>query len=154
MRLVAAIAFTVFGCSAEPAVLAHTCYAALPELSSTVYVSDRFDTETISAVSDAVEEWQAKTNGRATFELVVGAAPSGANTIEPGESCVAGNRLQIAVSGVAEFARPPMRAIVAHELGHAFGLRHTRGGLMDPRVASDRVDESAVSAFCASRGCQ
>ncbi len=54
----------------------------------------------------------------------------------------------------AYIPRKRIKSILAHEIGHAMGLKHTSSGLMDPIMTSECVGREAQCLLSALRGDQ
>jgi hypothetical protein len=172
LQVVIAILMLLAGCAApEPDQL---------DLEDTMYVSTEFSDEEIEDVVAAANGWGAATSGFVKLNLVIKAC-SGNRCIRPvraneygktnefAQSHFNSDKVEILIDGAAIRAyvellkervgeelnaRAIFREVIMHELGHAYGLGHTKHGLMASKeLNGDCIDRSALAEFCALRGC-
>lgn len=135
------------GCSApvdsesEPGIAFGTTFACTPELEQ--------DTE----VRAAFDEWASATGGSAWFEL----SPTGDWVLAwapfaSGMGRLMRNRRRIELNSTSEWPEDWKRRLVLHELGHAMGLEHGDGSLMEEHVG-DCIDEQTLAVLCETREC-
>jgi len=145
---------------------------------SAIQMSTEFTAEEQEAIVSAVDLWKARTNGSANLTIVIGDDPTAVcrahlGTYPPqpegailGESVGYGRQdgceLILDRAALASSAKrhnttfiKAFEQVATHELGHIFGLEHLDDGVMfyafDP--AHFGIDDLAVDAFCALRGC-
>jgi hypothetical protein len=151
--------------------LATGCAAAAPAqvepelmpLDAEIQVSDAFRGEERAQIDGAAADWYRATGGSVRFELVrrAGDGPwrveRGPTAKGMGETIPWERRITINADGITPPDGQPFRAdefrgLTLHELGHALGLEHGDGALMEPFVGTC-IDEATLNAFCERRGC-
>lgn len=152
------------------ALLAVACGPARVDLPGSASVDPAFSESQTAAILDAFEAWRAATGGVAALSASVGTGgelhvrPSrmdgltlGLTTLHPDGTADVEIDLRT-VWGAARLERhtedEELRDCAMHELGHAFGLEHTPGGLMAADVyGGGAVDPGTLRRFCENYGC-
>jgi hypothetical protein len=134
-------------------------------------VSDQFTPEQTDSVLRAADSWAAATHGIAAMRVSVGSGgtidirpETTSDPTELGSTTVGGDDtavtlVNLELNGLAARLHhvDPMLELqdtVMHELGHAFGLEHVPGGLMDATAfGGAAVDDGTLQRFCSNYGC-
>lgn len=142
------------------------------KLPTTLAVSPDFSAEQTDAIFAAADAWSAATHGVVTLKTEIGSpgnairvAPTDSHYTEMGDTHVVDDLNAdtfIDLSVVADQAEHvdhvsmslELQDTAMHEFGHAFGLDHIDGGLMDPKKYNDcAVDADTLRRFCANYSC-
>lgn len=127
-----------------------------------IQVSPAFPGAERAEIDGAVADWSFATGGSARFALVPtpsagpwridrATLPYGLGRTHALERLIVIDADAITPPGQPVFAAE-LRAVVLHELGHAMGLEHGDGDLMDPHVGAC-IDAVSLAALCSLRPC-
>jgi hypothetical protein len=145
------LALAVAGCGSEAPEL---------DLDATLQVSQMLGAD-IEQVSDGAESWHGAVQA-VNLKLVVTDSPTGWSIVSgscTGFGNTTGKRITIDTERIRRLSRVAkadyrvvLRSTVIHELGHAMGLDHVPGGVMEDKTPAskmiDYVDQGTIDQFC------
>ncbi len=103
----------------------------------------------------ALDEWTFATGDSFRFSLVPspGSAPWTITSGPLDGHAGACDRWQRLITIDEENGRGAWHMVLLHELGHAIGLEHQEGALMDPFTGTPCIDQTTIDRACDLRGC-
>jgi len=140
------------------------------DLPATMAVSPEFSPEDAETIFAAADAWSKATNGVADLQVVIG--ESGTIRVRPdiisdtplaqtgfndarADITIDVAKTEDAAANHSYGYSALLQDLAMHELGHAFGLDHEPGGLMNIKASGmTTVDEKTLRHFCENYACR
>lgn len=150
------------GCAAHVTEAVPATTATLIDYGAEVRVSPDFAPAERTEIDAAFADWDRATGGSARFSLVPTPRHAPWTLVRApvkvglGDCDRVERRITLDGDAITPAGQPvfseELRAVTLHELGHAMGLEHGDGELMDPHVGTC-IDQASLVTLCALRPC-